>query len=147
MLGRGPEAGADHAADDQRRFRLAAEHVLELGGLIEDLVEAHAHEIDEHELGHRPHAAGRRPGRRADIGRFRKRRIEKPAAVFGVQALGDAENAAPGIFLAGGAGAADDILSHHDHRRIAGHFLVKRLIERLTHADLASHCLCSPSYQ
>ena len=80
MLGRGAEAGADHGADDHRRLGLAAEHVFELGGLVEDLVEADAHEVDEHEFGDRPHAAGRGADRGADIGRFRKRRVEQPAA-------------------------------------------------------------------
>ena len=40
--------------------RLAAEHVTELGGLVEDLVEANTHEIDEHQLDHRAQARGGR---------------------------------------------------------------------------------------
>ena len=57
MLRGGAEAGAVHGADDERRHRLAAEHVAELGGLVEDLVEADAHEVDEHQLGDRAQAA------------------------------------------------------------------------------------------
>src|SRR2546425_3218878 len=40
------------------RLRLAAEHVAELGRLVVDLVEADAHEVDEHQLRHRPEPAG-----------------------------------------------------------------------------------------
>ena len=54
VLRRGPEPGADHGPDGDRCFGLAAEHVAELGRLIEDLVETDAQEIHEHQLGHRP---------------------------------------------------------------------------------------------
>ena len=33
-----------------------------------------------------------------------------------IQPLGDAEHAAPGVVLAGRAGAADDVLAEHDRR-------------------------------
>ena len=76
---------------------------------------------------------------RADIGAFRQRRVEQPVAMLGVQALGDAEHTTPGVGLTGSAGTADDVLTHHDHRGVARHFLVERLVDRLLHADLASH--------
>ena len=144
MLSGGAESGADHAANDDRRLGLAAEHVFELGGLVEDFIEAHAHEIDEHELGDGTHAAGRRADGSADIGRFRQRRVEQPLAIFGIEALGDAEDTTPGILLAVSSHAADDVLAHDDDRRIARHFLVESLVERLPHADLACHCSILP---
>ena len=58
MLGGGVQAGADHGTDHQRGDRLAAEHVAELGGLVEDLVQAATGEVDEHQFAHRAHAAG-----------------------------------------------------------------------------------------
>ena len=39
MLRGGAKAGAHHGANDDRRLGLAAEHVAELGRLIENLVE------------------------------------------------------------------------------------------------------------
>ena len=99
-------AGTDLGANDNRCLSLAAEHVTELGGLIEDLVEADAHEIDEHELGNRPQAArrgadrGRRPstvtvpvlsdrgfhydGRRARSRAGRRRSEERRVLWFGL---------------------------------------------------------------
>ena len=65
MLCRGTAAGADHGADHQRRARLAAEHVAELSGLIEDLVEADAEEVGEYQLGHRTQTGHRGAGRSA----------------------------------------------------------------------------------
>jgi hypothetical protein len=59
--------------------------------------------------------------------------------VLGVEVLGDAEHAAPGIDRAGAAGAADDILAHDDDRRVAVHFEIERLVDGLFDADLAGH--------
>jgi hypothetical protein len=60
-----PRAGAEGGAQHHGGDRLAAEHVSEFGGLVEDLVEADAHEVDEHQsaIGRSPRG---RPGRRAD---------------------------------------------------------------------------------
>ena len=66
MLRGGAEARAEHGADHHRRHGLAAEHVPELGGLVEDLVEADAHEVDEHQFGDRPQPGGRGTDGRAD---------------------------------------------------------------------------------
>ena len=60
--------------------RLAAEHVAELGGLVEDLVEADAHEVDEHQLGDRAQAGRGGAGRRADEGALGDRRVEHALA-------------------------------------------------------------------
>src|SRR5215207_6920820 len=140
MLGGSAETGPYHGADHHWRFRLADEHISELGSLVVDLVETNAHEIEKHELRDRPHAASSSPDSCADIGRLRERCVEKLAAMLGMKPLGHPEDTAPGILFALGTGAADDILAHYDHRWIAGHFLVKRFVDRLTHADLTCHC-------
>ena len=109
------KTGTDHGADHHRRFGLAAKHVAEFGRLVEDLVKAHAHEVDEHQLGNRAHAAGRSADGRAHVGALGQRGVKQPVAMFGVQALGNAEHAAPGVFFALAAGAAHDVFAHHDH--------------------------------
>ena len=141
MLGGGAEAGAVHRAHDQGRGRLAAEHVAELGGLVEDLVEADAEEVDEHQLGHRPQAGGGGARRGADEGALGDRRVEHPvAAELRHQALGDAERSAPGVVLAGCAHAAGDVLAHDDHPRVALHLLAQRLVDRLPVGLLGHRC-------
>ncbi len=125
MLGGGAETGADHGADHYRGFRLAPEHVAEFCRLIKDLVETDAHEVNEHQFGNGPQPAGGGADRRADKGGFAYRRIQEPVAVFGVQPLGDAKNPAPGVVLAVGMKAADNIFPHHNHRLVTGHFLVQ----------------------
>jgi len=53
VLRRCAKPGADHRPDDDWGLGLASKHVAELGGLVEDLVEADAHEVDEHQFGDR----------------------------------------------------------------------------------------------
>jgi hypothetical protein len=48
------------------------------------------------------------------------------------QPLGDAEDAAIGVALALGGGAAGDILADHDDARVTAHLLGERLVQRLT---------------
>ena len=138
MLRGGAEAGAVHGADHERGHRLAAEHVAELGRLVEDLVEADPHEVDEHQLGDGAKAGRGGTGGGADEGRFGDRRIENAlAAEFAHQAFGDAERPAPGVVLAGRAEAAGDVLAHDDDARIAAHLVAQRLEDRLAVAFLA----------
>src|SRR6516165_3289508 len=132
MLGRRTAPGADHRADDERGLGLAAKHVTELGGLVEDLVEADAEEIGEHQLGHRPQPSHRRPGGRTHDRRLGDRRVDHPRfAEFGEEALGHPEDAAIGVALALGGGTAGDVLADYDDSRVAAHFLGKRFVERL----------------
>ena len=70
MLGGCTEAGTNHRADDDRRFGLAAEHVSKLRGLVQNLIEANAHEIQKHQFRDGAHAAGGGADRRADIRAF-----------------------------------------------------------------------------
>jgi hypothetical protein len=57
-------AVADHHGE--RHLELAARHVMSLGGEVEDLVEAHADEVDERDLDYRAHASHRGAGGDAD---------------------------------------------------------------------------------
>ena len=63
MLCGGAEARAYHGANHQRRNRLTAEHVTKFGGLVIDLIETDAHEIDKHQF--RPPDAVRQSRRRS----------------------------------------------------------------------------------
>ena len=138
VLARGAEPGAVHGADHQGRARVAAEHVAELGGLVEDLIEADADEIDEHKLRHGAQPGRSRTRRGTDIGTFAQRRIDDAiAAELAEQPLGDAEHAAPRILLAWCARAAGDVLAHQDDCRIPAHFLAQRLVDRRAIAFLA----------
>ena len=70
MLAGRAEARAVHRADHHRGHGIAAEHVAKFGGLIEDLVQADAHEVDEHQLGDRTQPGGGRADCSADVGAF-----------------------------------------------------------------------------
>ena len=61
-----------------------------------------------------------------------------------VEALGDAEDASPGVVLAGRARAAGVVLAHDDHALVAFHLLGDRLVDRLAVGDAACH-FCGPS--
>ena len=78
MLGRRAEARAIHGADGQGRDRLAAEHIFELGGLVENLIEADPHEVDEHQFGNGSQTGGGGAGRAADEGALGDRRVQHP---------------------------------------------------------------------
>ena len=100
VLARCPKSGTVHGPDDERGDGLAAEHVAKLGGLIEDLVEAHAHEVDEHQLGNGPQASNRRARRGANEGAFANRGIEDALAPeLRHQALCHTQRAAPRVLL------------------------------------------------
>ena len=146
MLGRGAASGADHRADDQRSFGLAAEHVPEFRSLIVDLVEADAEEIREHQLGDRAQTGDRGAGGGAHDRRLGDRRVDDPAlAEFAEEPLRHAEHPAIGVALALRAGTAGDVLADHDDARVAAHFLSERLVERLADRFLR-HCAL-PQYE
>ena len=135
MLRRRAETRAAHGADHHGRFRLAAEHIAELGRLVVDLIEADAHKVDEHQFRDRAQAAGRGPDRRAHIGAFRQRCVQHLPGVLVVEPLGHAERAAPGVFFAARAGPAGDVFAHHNDRAVTGHFLIDRFVDRVFYAD------------
>ena len=143
MLGSRPKARAHHGPDHHRGTCLAAEHIAELGGLVEYLVETDPGKIDEHQLGNRSHAAGCRTDGRTDVCRFRQRSIQQAIAEFLVQPLGHPQHTAPGIVLTCSTWAPHDILSHHDHAFIACHFLGNGFIDRQLHAQFSGHLFVS----
>jgi hypothetical protein len=81
------------------------------------------HEVDEHQLRDRAQPPGGCPDGRPDKGRLGDRGVQDPAGELVVQALGDAEYAAPGVLLAGAAGPAGVVLAHDHDRGVAGHLL------------------------
>jgi len=50
VLRTGVESCAEHCSYDQRRAHLTTEHIPELRGLIEDLIEADSEKVNEHQL-------------------------------------------------------------------------------------------------
>ena len=72
MLCRELAAGAGRHADNQRHGELAARHMRDRRGVVDDLVERQQAEIDRHDLDDRPHAGHRR----ADARRRRRRLSE-----------------------------------------------------------------------
>ncbi len=103
-------AGAGGHADHQRDVELAARHVEDRGGVVDDLIEREQAEVDRHDLDDRSHAAERRADAGADERRFRERRV---ADALGPELLEQA--------LAHGeaAAVAADVLAHEKDARIA----------------------------
>ena len=127
-------AAAGGHADDDRAGALAAEHVAELGDLVDDLVEAHRRQVGEHDLCDGAHAAERGARRGADDRRLGDRRVDDAlAAVLAVQALRDAEHAADLDRLSVLLEAAD-ILADEEHPRVPLELVVQGLVQRIAHA-------------
>ena len=133
VLARGAEAATAGEADHRRAARFAAEHVAELGHLVDDLVHAYADKIGEHDFRHRAqaHQGGARRG--ADNGRLGDGRVDAAIRPFPVDAAGDAEDAAHAAGLAGGAHGAGHVLADHKDRFVFRHGLMQGLIERIAH--------------
>src|SRR5437016_4915911 len=121
MLGRRAETCTAHRADNQWCSRLAAEHVTELGSLVEDLVEADSHEVHEHQFDHWTQPADGCPNGSADKGRLGDRGVHDTITKLAPQAFGDSQWAAPGVHLAFGPAATRNILAHEDDRWVAFH--------------------------
>ena len=84
MLSRRAKARAVHGADHQRGLGLAAEHIAKFRRLIEDLIEAHAHEVDEHQLADRAQPRSRRADCGTDEARFADRGVHDAITIFAV---------------------------------------------------------------
>ena len=88
-------AGALGHADHQRHGHLAAEHVADVGGVVDDLVEREQREVDRHQLDHRAQTGHRRADAHAHDRVLGDRRVADAAlAELLEQALGDFECAA-----------------------------------------------------
>ena len=131
VLGGRADAGALGHAQHHRDLGLAAEHEAHLGGLVEELVERHADEVDEHELGNGTQASGGGAGGAADDRAFADRGVPDAfLAELIEEALGHAEAAAE---LANVLADDEDVL-------VPFHLLTHRVVERL------QICLFSHSY-
>ena len=106
---------------------LAPEHVARLCRLVPDLVHGLQHEVDVHELDHRPQPRHCRPDSRAADRRLRDRRVEYAFSTEDLQQAGGGHVGAP---LLG------DILSPHAHPFVPDHLLGQRLHHRVARHDL-----------
>ena len=103
MLRRDLPPAAGRHADHQRHRELAARHVRDRRGVVDDLIERQQAEIHGHDLDNRPHPGQRRADPGADKGALRQRRIANALLPeFVEQALGHGVAAA----------VAPDILAH-----------------------------------
>ena len=78
MVRRRADAGPDGGADDDRAVHLPAEHVVDLGRLVEQLVAGDGQEVDEQDLDHGAQPRRGRADRVADDGRLGDGGIEHP---------------------------------------------------------------------
>src|SRR5271157_655466 len=139
MLCRRPESCTDHCAYYNRSDRFAAKHIAKFGSLIEDLIEADSHKIDEHEFHDRTQTARRCANGCSDEGRLGYGCIHDPISVFSIQPFGHAEYAAPGIPFSVGSRAADVVFTHYDDGFIATHFLSNRFVDSLFETNFSRH--------
>ena len=139
VLRGGIDPGPDHRPDHQRALGLAAEHVAQLGALVEDLVHAAAEEVDKHQLGDRAQPGRGRADCRADESGLGNRRVQDAVATELLdQALGDAHRTAPGVVVDQviDLRAAGDIFAHQDDARVLAHRHAHRFVDRI--ADRSS---------
>ena len=127
MLRGEAETGAAERADGDRHLDAAARHEAVLGDAVDDLVEADAEEVGEHDLDDRPVAGEREAERGADEAGLGDRRVADPRrAEFLVEAEARLERP---------AGLAD-VLAHDQGLGIAPHLLLERRDDRFAVGDL-----------
>ena len=131
MLRAEAQPGAADGADDQRRLDLAARHEAVLGDRVDDLVEADAEEIGEHDLGDRPVAGDGEAERGADEAGLGDRRV---ADAGGAELLVE-----PLAGLERPAGRAD-VLAHDEDLVVPPHLLLERGEDRFAVGDLLHRC-------
>ena len=110
--------GAVLGAYDERDLDRATGHESELRGLVEQLVEAHADEVDEHDLCDRPHASHRSADRGADDRRLGDRCVDDPIAAEPFsEAGGHPED------------SGTDVDAHQVHARVGVHRRFERSVD------------------
>jgi len=120
LRGKLPPGTGCHA-DHERDAELAARHMADGGGVIDDLVEREQAEVDGHHFDDRQHAVQCRADSRADERRLGQRRVAYALlAEFRQQSL------AHGV----AAAVAPDVLAHEEHARVAGERLPQCLAQR-----------------
>ncbi len=127
VLGTGGEPGSPHRGDRQRQRGVAAEHVLELRGLIRELVHRDKHEVHEHQVDDRTESHDCGADAEADDRLLRDRRVDHPAL---------AEPFEEAVEVVEDASGAADILASDEHIRIFVHHLGQTLVERLEVAEM-----------
>src|SRR5216683_1686009 len=120
-------ARALRCAYDHRHLGMAAEHVMNLGGVVDNLIDREQAEIDRHQLDNRLEPAHRGADSGADDREFRNRRVTHALfAVDGKQPVGDLECTAE----------VTDLLAHDEYTLIAVEFLAQGLVERFSVSNL-----------
>ena len=109
-------------ADHDRHLDLAAEHVADRRGVVDDLVHRQQREVDRHQLDHRAQAEHRRAHSHADDRVLRDRRVAHALlAELLEQSGGDLE----------GALEDADVLAHEEDVLVLVHLLAQGLVEGL----------------
>src|SRR2546428_486315 len=132
---------ADHRADDQRTACLAAEHIAQLGALVEDLIEADAEEVDKHQFCYWTQTGGSRADCRSNVACLGNGGVEHTIAPeFLYQSLGDAKDTTPCIFTlkVDDTSPTCDILTHQNNTRIAAHLQPHCFVDRLSIGQLTN---------
>jgi hypothetical protein len=120
-------ASALRHAHDERYASLAGEHVVDVRGVVDDLVEREQREVDRHQLDDRTQAGHRRTDADADDRVLGDRRVaDALLAELLEQAVGDLE----------GAAEHADVLAHQHHALVARQLLAQRGVQRLAVAQL-----------
>src|SRR5260370_11523363 len=120
-------ARALRCAYNHRHLGVAAEHVMNLGGVVDDLIDREQAEIDRHQLDNWLECAHRGADSGADDREFRNRRVTDALfAVDSKQPVGDLECTAE----------VADLLAHDEYTLIAVEFLAQGLVERFPIRDL-----------
>ena len=117
--------GAELRAHGQRHLRGAAGHERQLGGLVEQLVEADADEVEVHQLDDRPHAGHRRADAEAHDRGLGDRRVADAVAEAVVQPAGETEHVAAGA----------DVDAGDEHAVVARELGFERGMDRVHRAE------------
>jgi hypothetical protein len=121
VLRRGPGAGPERGPQHHRHAGGAAEHVVDLGGLVDDLVHRLVGEVGELDLHDRTHPGEGRADGGADDAELGDGGVTDPVAAEAVvEVAADAE----------GAAVDADVLAQHVHAFVALHLLPERLGDR-----------------
>ena len=141
MLGSGVCASASARHYGQRHVNLAAEHVVNLGSIVQYLVAADSQEAYVHEVDDGTKACCRRANACAHEPCLRNRRVADalPAKLTN-QALGEPHRPPPGILEVLALSTTSDVLAHDDHGLVSLHFQSKRLVNRLNVRKLSNAC-------
>ena len=117
--------GAELGPHGQRHLCRPAGHEGHLRGLVEQLIEADAHEVQVHELHHRPHARHRRADAEAHDRRLRDRRVAHAVPEPVTEASREPEDVAAGT----------DVDPRQEHTVVRGELGFERVVDRVHRAE------------